>query len=86
MFLNSSSVASGRLCLVIVVFTKYLHFYEPVHNKTYNKTGSTSKDSDQSVHPHSMARVFVYISLDSPECVEWTCDQRRLIRLHRNAV
>ena len=71
-------------------------------NKTYNETWVTSKDSDQTVHPRSiarvlvyssyviikdsdqtvhppgMARVLVYSSLDSPEAVEGTCDQRRL--------
>ena len=34
----------------------------------------TSKDSDQP----SMARVFIHPSLDSPEAVEGTCNQRRL--------
>ena len=38
----------------------------------------TSKDSGQPAHPHSMARVLVYSSLDSPGAVESTCDQRRL--------
>ena len=46
--------------------------YEPAHDNTYmyNKTCVTSKDSDRPVHPPSMARVFVYPSLDSPEPVE----------------
>ena len=48
---------------------------EQVHDKTYNKTCVTSKDSDQPVHPPSMARVLVYPSLDSLEAVEVTCDQ-----------
>ena len=30
---------------------------EPAHDKTYNKTCLTSKDSNQPVHPSSMARV-----------------------------
>ena len=30
----------------------------PAHDKTYNKTCETSKDSDQSVHQHSLIRVF----------------------------
>ena len=47
-------------------------------NKTYNKTCVTSKDSNQPVHPSSMARVLVHPSLDSPEAVEGTCVQRRL--------
>ena len=55
--------------------------YEPAHNKTYSKTCETSKDSDQPVHPPSMARVLVRPSLDSPEAVEGACSQRRLIRL-----
>ena len=53
--------------------------------KTYNKTCVTSKDSDQPVHPTSMARLFVSPSLDSLEDVEGICDQLRLIRLHRCA-
>ena len=51
---------------------------EPEHGKTYNKTCVTSKDSNQPVHPPSMARVLVHHSLDCPEAVEGTCDQRRL--------
>ena len=31
----------------------------PEHEKTYNMTCVTSKDSDQAVHPPSLARVFV---------------------------
>ena len=42
------------------------------HNKTYNKTCVTFKDSDQPVHLLSMARVLVYPSLDSLEAVEGT--------------
>ena len=41
----------------------------------------TSKDSDQPLHPSSMARVLVYLSLDSPEAVEGISGQQRLIRL-----
>ena len=36
------------------------------------------KDSNKPLHPPSMARVLVYPSLDSPESVEGTCNQRRL--------
>ena len=50
---------------------------EPAHDKTY-KTCVTSKNSDQPVHPPSMARVLVHPSFDSPEAIESTCDQRRL--------
>ena len=51
---------------------------EPAHDKTYNYTCVTSKDSDQPVHPPSLTRVLFYPSLDSPEAVEDTWDQRRL--------
>ena len=57
--------------------------HEPAHDKTYNETCVTSKDSGQPVHPPSMARVLLYPSLDSPEVTEGTYEQRRLIRLHR---
>ena len=33
--------------------------------KTYNKTCVTNKDTDQPLHPPSMAMVLVYASLDS---------------------
>ena len=48
-------------------------------DKTYNKTCVTIKDSNQPIHPSSMARLLFYTSLDSPEAVEGTCDQQRLI-------
>ena len=32
---------------------------EPVHDKTYKRICTTSDDSDQSAHPHSLIRVFV---------------------------
>ena len=48
---------------------------EPTHDKTYNKTCVTSKDSDQPAHPPSMAKALVYPSLDSLEAIESTCDQ-----------
>ena len=41
-------------------------------DKTYNTTCVTDKDSDQPVHPRSMARVLVYSSLNSLETVEGT--------------
>ena len=50
--------------------------YEPAHDKTYNKTCKTSKDSDQPVHPTSTARALVHPSLDCPEAEEGTYDQR----------
>ena len=46
--------------------------------KTYNKTCVTSKDSDQVIHPLSMARGLVYPSLDSRETEEGSWDQQRL--------
>ena len=60
------------------IFTFSLQIIVPTQDKTYNKTCVTSKDSYQPVHPPSMARVLVYPSLDSPEAVKGTCDQRRL--------
>ena len=53
--------------------------YEPAHDKNYSKTCVTSKDSDQPVHPPSMARVLVYPSLGSLGALEGTCNQWRLI-------
>ena len=59
--------------------TFILIFYiiiEAAHDKTiktYNKTWVTNKDSDQPVFEFSMARVLVYLSLDSTEAVEGTC-------------
>ena len=58
---------------------------ELAHDKTY-KICVTSQDSDQLVHPPSMARVFVYPSLDSLEGVEGTHVEQRLIRLRGCAV
>ena len=51
--------------------------YWPAHNKTYNKTCVISKESDQPVYPPgtSMAKVFIYPSLDSPEDIEGKCNQ-----------
>ena len=62
--------------VIIVVFQ-----YEPAHHKTYDKTCMTSLDSARPVHPPSMPRVLVYLSLDSPDAKDGTCDQGRLIRL-----
>ena len=39
--------------------------FEPAHDKTYNKTRVTSKDSGQPVHLPSMARVLVHPCLNS---------------------
>ena len=43
--------------------------FEPAHDKIYNKTCVTSKDSGQPVHPPSMARILAYPSLVSLEAV-----------------
>ena len=59
-----------------------LIIFEPAHNKTYNESCVSSKDSDQLVHPPSMASILVYLSLDSLKGIEGTCNQQRLIRLH----
>ena len=48
----------------------YLPQNEPAHDKINNKTCITSKDSDQPVHPPSIARVPVYPPSDSLEAVE----------------
>ena len=53
--------------------------YEPVHDKTYNKTRVPSKELDQPAHPPSMARVLGNpTSLENLEVIEGTCDQQRL--------
>ena len=59
-----------------------LQLNEPGHDKTYNKTCVTSKDSDQHVYPPRLARVLVYPSL---KAVESTWSVKTLIRLHRCA-
>ena len=73
-----SSLALGK-----TFFNQKELIFQPVHNKTYNKTCVTSKDSDQHVHPSHMARFLVYPSLDSLKAVEGTGNQQRLIRLHK---
>ena len=54
------------------------NMFETAQDKTYNTTCVTSKVSDQPIYPPSIARVLFYPSLDIPEAVEDTCDQRRL--------
>ena len=56
----------------------HIMIIEPAHDKTYNKTYVTSKDSDWHVHLPSMAKIFVNPSFDSQKAVEGACDQRRL--------
>ena len=53
---------------------------EPVDNKTYNKTCTTSKDSDQPVHPPIIAMILSYPALDRLEAVEGTCDAQTDLR------
>ena len=65
-----ASLRKHRTCLRALLF-------EPAH-KTNNKTCVTSKDSDQPVHPPSMARVLRHPSLENLEAVEGACDQRKL--------
>ena len=66
-------------CVVSRDFSMLLNtiIKETAHDKTYNETCVTNKDSDQPVHPPSMTRVLVYPSLDSLEA-EGTCNQQRL--------
>ena len=51
---------------------------KPVHDKTYNKTCVTSKESDEPVHQASMTPILIYPSLDSLDAVEGTCNWQRL--------
>ena len=67
---------------------KATNMIEPAHVKTYNKTCVTSKDSDQPVHPPSMAR-FSSIPLWDGGCrrhmrsvkIDQTAQMCRLIRV-----
>ena len=74
---KTSADTSGASLVRLKMILVELILIEPAHDKTYNKTCVTSKDSDQPVHTPSMARVLVYPSLKSLEPVEGTCDQRR---------
>ena len=65
-------------CIVRLMSTTALLSNEPAHDETYHKTCVFSKDSDQPVHPPSMAWVLVYPFLNSLAAVKGTCDQRRL--------
>ena len=60
------------------IFSHVVAHIEPAHDKTYNKTCVTSKDSNQPVRPPDVARFLLYSSLNSLEAVEGTCEQRRL--------
>ena len=63
---------------VLKKVSKKCSTFEPVHDKTYNKTCVTSKHSAQHVHSSSTARVLVYPSFARPEALEGECEQRRL--------
>ena len=69
--------------LLYPVFSKLFYYmfvsnllmsYDPAHDKTYNKTCVTSKDSDQPVHLPNMTWGLFYPSLDSLESVEGICN------------
>ena len=65
---------------------KYCFLYETAHDKTYNKTCVTSKDSDQPVHSPSKAIILSHSSFDSLEVAEGTCNQRdsdQPVHMHR---
>ena len=74
----------GRIHCKFESLYGYIVFMEIDHEISQRTTKPTirhivtSKDSDKLVHPPSMARVLIYLSLDSPEAVKGTCDQRRL--------
>ena len=65
--------------LVRILLSLNYHWTGPAHDNTYNKICVTSKGADEPVRSHSMPRVLVYPCLDSPDAVEGSCDQRRLI-------
>ena len=67
-----------RVCLFPDTFYIVFNFSQRT-TKTYNKTSVTSKYSDQPVHPPSMAKDFIYPSLDSQEAVKDICNQRRFL-------
>ena len=59
------------------MYIKVLTEYDPVHDKTYNKTYVSSEDSDQPIHTQ-YGKDHDYPTLNSPEAIEDPCDQRRL--------
>ena len=68
-----------KLVYTISLYRCSSKLYEPAHDKTDKKIFvGHRKDSNQTVHPPSTARVLVYPSFDSPEEVEGTCNQWRL--------
>ena len=54
------TTSRSTLCINMSCFRKkFVHFIiAPAKNKTYNKTCTTSKNSDQPVQPRSLSRVF----------------------------
>ena len=69
---NRVDIAVDKRGIMLIFFYFSMKTYEPVHDKTY-KTSVTSKDSDQPVHPLSMARVLIYPYLDSLAAAEGSC-------------
>ena len=65
-----------RDCRIFLGTFAYIN--KPAHDKTYNKTSVTSKDSYQPVHPLNMTRVLVYSFLGSQRAKEGICDHQRL--------
>ena len=62
--------------------------YEPIHDKTYNKTFATSKDSDQPVHPgslisHRWCHVFYGLRAMQRGIIENPCHTGWIYRLIR---
>ena len=65
--------------------TRTEHIFEPARDKTYNNTCVTSEDSDQPVHPPSMAKLLIYPSFGSLSSVDGTRDQRTDQAAHAQA-
>ena len=72
MQLQITNIGSVRIGVFYLIFetSKWNTYNEPAHDKTYSKTCVASKDSDQTVHPPSMARFLIYLSLDSLAVVD----------------
>ena len=71
-------MSKGKFSFVAAYTNTQTKIIVPAHDKTYNNTCVSSKDSDQPVHPPSIVRLLIYLSLDSLEAVEYTCDQQNL--------
>ena len=80
---SSSNFLDTTLAGKLVLFIFYGNYGKELRcPNTYGKYGTirsgTSKDSDQPLHPPSMARVLLYPSLDSFEAVEGRYDKWNL--------